>query len=155
MVRKQRTEKNQMIKLYKKFTAIALWTIAISMINFAPAQAAPKKIAVAINSAYDFSGPYPFPGIFTISIDGAVVASGTVGMEVAALSEPVFHCRYTFVSTVGLVGTLIINEQCVFATDPWQGRWEIESGTGDFENLRGNGSALMPGNEENWVGFLH
>jgi hypothetical protein len=143
-----------MIKLLKKFTAIALWMIAISMINIAPTQAAPKKVAVSINSAYAFTS-YPFPGVFTISIDGVEVASGTVGMEVAARSEPVFHCRYTFVSTVGLVGTLIINEQCVFATDPWQGRWEIESGTGDFENLRGNGSALMPGNEENWVGFLY
>jgi hypothetical protein len=143
-----------MIKLFKKFTAIALWMIAISMINFMPAQAAPKKIAVAINSAYDF-GAYPFQGIFTITIGGAVVASGTVVMEVAALSEPVFHCRYTFESTVGWVGTLIINEQCVFATDPWRGRWEIESGTGDFENLRGNGSALMPANEENWEGFLY
>lgn len=100
-------------------------------------------------------GAYPFPGVFTISIKGAEVASGTVGMEVAVRSEQVFHCRYTFVSTVGLIGTLIINEQCVFATDPWEGRWEIESGTGDFANLRGNGSALMPGVEENWVGFLY
>ena len=65
------------------------------------------------------------------------------------------HCLYTFESTVGAIGTLIIREECVTAKGSLQGRWEIVSGTGDFENLRGNGSALMPGNQELWEGFIY
>ena len=63
------------------------------------------------------------------------------------------HCVYTFVAPEG---TIIIHEECVYSTPlQGQGRWEIVSGTGAYTNLKGNGSALMPGNQENWVGFIY
>ena len=132
--------------------------IALSLIAFLQplTLAAPQKIAVAINSEYDFAGGYPFPGTFTMSVDGVVVAAGTVTMEVASNINGIrFHCLYRFTPTSGPVGTFIIRQQCVFATEPDRGRWEIVSGTGAYENVKGNGSALMPGNQENWVGFLY
>jgi len=80
-------------------------------------------------------------------------------MEVADIAHaPIFHCLYTFVAldeNGDETGTIIIREQCVASPDPWQGRWEIVSGTGAYEGLQGNGSALMPGNQENWVGFVY
>lgn len=146
-----------MIKLFNQSAAIALCTIAFFMIGSVPSQAAPKKQAITINSIYDFGGGYPFPGTFTIS--GAFEASGTVTMEVAGNPHaPIFHCLYRFVAldeNGDETGTIIIREQCVASPDPWQGRWEIVSGTGAYEGLRGNGSALMPGNQENWVGFIY
>jgi hypothetical protein len=143
-----------MIKLLKQFVTIAAFAVVLCGISL-PTQAAPNKIAVAINSEYDF-GSYPFPGTFTMSVDGVVVAAGTVTMEVSANENGIrFHCLYRFTVTSGPAGTFVIREQCVFAPEPDQGRWEIVSGTGAYENVKGNGSALMPGNQENWVGFLY
>ena len=130
--------------------AIVLCTIAFFTIGSQPSQAAPRKRAVTINSAYTFN-TYPFPGTFTIS--GAFETSGTVTMEVESIpTTSIFHCLYRFVAPEG---TIVIREQCHFATDPDQGRWEIVSGTGAYANLRGNGSALMPGNLELWQGFIY
>lgn len=130
--------------------AIAVCAVAIGM-SSAPAQAEPKKEAITINSIYDFGGGYPFPGTFEMS--GAIETSGTVTMEVGGNpNSQIFHCLYLFFAPEG---TLTIREQCVFATDPAQGRWEIVSGTGAFEGLRGNGSALMPDIRELWEGFIY
>jgi len=141
---------NRMIKLSKQSAAIALCMIAFFTLGPVPLEAAPKKLPVTINSAYSFA-TYPFPWTFTIS--GAFETSGTVTMEVDFNSnERVVHCVYTFVAPEG---TIIIREQCTMPPDPWQGRWEIVTGTGAYGNLKGNGSALMPGNQENWVGFIY
>ena len=130
--------------------AIALCTIACFTMSSVPSQAAPKKTAITINSEYDF-GSYPFPGTFYTH--GALEIEGTVTMEVDFNANSTrAHCLYTFVAPGG---TFIIREECVFATPlQGQGRWEIVSGTGAYANLKGNGSALMPGNQENWVGFI-
>ena len=66
----------------------------------------------------------------------------------------VAHCFYTFVTPNG---TFTAREECTFATDPAQGRWEIVSGTGAYANLRGNGSSLMPGPgvQELFVGVIY
>jgi hypothetical protein len=129
---------------------VAIFTTTLS------SQAAPQKIGVAINSEYDFGGGYPFPGTFTMSVDGVVVAAGTVTMEVGSNENGMrFHCLYRFTPTSGPAGTFIIREQCAFAPEPDRGRWEIVSGTGAYENVKGNGSALMPGNQENWIGSLY
>jgi len=62
------------------------------------------------------------------------------------------HCVFTFVFRDG--STIIIHEECHFATEPDRGRWEIVSGTGDYANLQGNGSSLMPDNLEIFVGSV-
>ena len=111
---------------------------------------APQKTPITINSVYDFSS-YPFPGTFYTH--GALEIAGTVTMVVDFNSNGNrIHCVYTFVAPEG---TFIIHEECVYSTPlQGQGRWEIVSGTGAYTNLKGNGSALMPGNQENWVGFI-
>ena len=136
--------------------AIALCMIAFFTIGSVPSQAAPKKTPVTINSVYTYliPGTLTFTGTFTINIGGgAFVTTGDATMVVDLNSHGNrAHCLYTFEADEG---TLIIREECTFSTDPAQGRWEIVSGTGAFEGLRGNGSALMPGNQENWVGFIY
>src|SRR6476620_4034923 len=133
-----------MIKLIKKLTVVAAFA-AVFCVMTQGVKAEPQKIAVSINSEYSFDS-YPFPGTFTMSVDGVVVAAGTVTMEVASNQNGIrFHCLYRFTPTSGPVGTFIIREQCVFAVEPDRGRWEIVSGTGAYENVKGNGSALMPG----------
>ena len=131
--------------------AIALLLIAFFTTSWVFPTPAPKKTPITINSAYDFSS-YPYPGTFYTH--GALEIAGTVTMEVNAnINSTRLHCLYTFVAPEG---TLIIREECVFATPlKGQGRWEIVSGTGAYANLRGNGSALMPGNQENWEGVIY
>ena len=132
--------------------AIALLLIAFFTTSWVPSPTmSAKKTPITINSVYDFSS-YPFPGTFYTH--GALEIAGTVTMEVDINSNGNrFHCLYTFVAPEG---TFIIREECVFSTPlQGQGRWEIVSGTGAYKNLRGNGSALMPGNEENWKGFIY
>ena len=142
--------KKNSLKLFSP--AIVLCIVAF--VTIGSVQAAPTKAAVFINSAYDLSCCYPtFTGTYTIT--GAFESSGTVTMVVDFNSDRTrAHCLYTFVDGNGN-GTITIREECVFATDPAQGRWEIVSGTGAYEGLRGNGSALMPGNEENWQGVIY
>ncbi|SRR5258706_15730436 len=135
--------------------AIALLLIAFfttSWVFPTPAKKTPiTKIPITINSVYDFSS-YPFQGTFYTH--GALEIAGTVTMEVDLNSNGNrVHCVYTFVAPEG---TFIIHERCVYSTPlQGQGRWEIVSGTGAYGNLQGNGSALMPGNQENWVGFIY
>ena len=136
----------------KFFTsAIVVCIIALFTMGWVPSPtSAPNKTPITINSSYEFSS-YPFPGTFYTH--GALEIQGTVTMEVDFNSNGTrAHCLYTFVAPGG---TFTVKEQCVFATSPAQGRWEIVSGTGDYANLKGNGSALMPGNEENWEGFIY
>ena len=130
--------------------AIALLLIAFFTTSWVFPTPAPKKTPITINSAYDFSS-YPYPGTFYTH--GALEIEGTVIMEVYHPNATIFHCVYTFVAPEG---TFIIHEECVYATPlQGQGRWKIVSGTDAYANLQGNGSALMPGNQENWVGFIY
>ena len=51
-------------------------------------------------------------------------------------------------------GTITIQSRCEFATDPSKGQWNIKSGTGDYADLKGNGSLLMPEAEEGPIEVL-
>ena len=130
--------------------AIALLLIAFFTTGWVFPTPAPNKTPITINSEYDLSS-YPFHGTFYTH--GALEIEGTVIMEVYHPNATIFHCVYTFVAPGG---TFIIHEDCVYATPlQGQGRWRIVSGTDAYANLQGNGSALMPGNQENWVGFIY
>jgi hypothetical protein len=133
-------------------SVIALLLIAFFTTSWVFPTPAAKKGPIIINSVYDLGGPYPFQGTFYTH--GALEIEGTVTMEVDVNPNATrFHCLYTF---AGPEGTIIIREECIFATPvQGQGRWEIVSGTGAYAHLKGNGSALMPGNEENWVGVIY
>jgi hypothetical protein len=52
-------------------------------------------------------------------------------------------------------GSIIIDQECQFATSPPKGRWEIVSGTGAYANLNGNGSLLMPDDQEAMTGVIY
>ena len=131
--------------------AIALLLIVFFTTSWVSPRLAPPKTPITINSAYDFSS-YPYPGTFYTH--GALEISGTVTMEVDGnINGTRAHCLYTFVAPEG---TFTVRERCVFTTPlQGQGRWEIVSGTGAYTNLKGNGSALMPGNQENWEGVIY
>ena len=129
--------------------AIALLLIAFFTTSWLAPTPTPKKTPITINSAFDFSS-YPYPGTFYTH--GALEIQGTVTMEVDGTNFPILHCLYTFVAPEG---TFTAKENCTFATSPALGRWKIVNGTGAYANLRGNGFALMPGNQENWVGFIY
>src|SRR6266487_2409353 len=136
----------QIMKQNKFFSAsIALLLIAFFTMSWVFPTPAAKKTPITINSVYDFSS-YPFPGTFYTH--GALEIAGTVTMEVDGNHYGNrAHCLYTFVAPEG---TFIVKEECTFSTSPARGSWQIVSGTGAYTNLKGNGSALMPGNEENW-----
>ena len=140
------------MKRNKKISAaITLLLIAFFTAGWVLPTPAPNKIPITINSVFDFSS-YPFQGTFYTH--GALEIKGNVTMEVDGNpNAPIAHCLYTFVAPAG---TFIIRQECVFATPlQGQGRWEIVSATGAYANFKGNGSALMPGNQENWVGFIY
>jgi hypothetical protein len=62
------------------------------------------------------------------------------------------HCVVVLVTSDG---TITIHQECVFTTNPPQGRWEIVSGTGAYANLKGNGSLTMPPNTEAMTGTIY
>jgi major membrane immunogen (membrane-anchored lipoprotein) len=127
---------------------------AISDISSAvqPNKPTPKKTQVYITVPFAFTGGtfpnFTFTGPF--EINGAFEASGTAIMNATVnINFMVYHCIWTLTDDKG---TITLHEQCEMGSTPVKGRWEIVSGTGDYTNLRGNGSALMPdrGDGLNW-----
>ena len=90
-------------------------------------------------------------GTFTTS--GALNISGDVIMVISLNANgTIAHCVLTLTAWNG---TITIHQQCQFVTTPIKGRWEIASGTGAYWNLKGNGSLLMPGNDEDMTGVIY
>ena len=133
--------------------AIALCMIAFFTIGLVPAQSAPKPTPVTITATFDFSTYPDVAGTFTTS--GTLTISGDATMHVDSNANGTrAHCVVTLMASDG-TGTIIIHQQCQFATSPSKGRWEIVSGTGAYANLRGNGSLLMPDDEEAMTGVIY
>ncbi len=61
----------------------------------------------------------------------------------------------SMVTLIASNGTIIIDQECQFATAPPKGRWEIVGGTGAYANLNGNGSLLMQDDEEAMTGVIY
>src|SRR5207249_9375573 len=134
-------------------TAIALCLVAFfTMGLLASASAAPRPVPVTITAVYDFSTFPNVTGTFTTS--GALTISGASAMNVGLNFNGVrAHCVVTLLRSTG--GTIIIDQQCQFATSPPKGRWEIVSGTGAYANLNGNGSLTMPPFTEAMTGVIY
>ncbi len=134
--------------------AIALCVIAFCAMGLAPSASA-NPTPVTINSYFD---PSTYPdevGSFTTS--GALTISGPATMHVEVnRTGTIAHCVVTLTASDGS-GTIIIHQQCQFATSPSKGRWEIVGGTGAYANLNGNGSLLMPDppDTENMTGVIY
>ena len=130
--------------------AIALSMMAFCTVGLVPAQAAPKPKPVTITAVFDFSTFPDVAGTFTTG--GALTISGDATMHVGFNADGIrAHCVVTLIASNG---TIIIHQECQFATSPPKGRWEIVSGTGAYTNLRGNGPLLMPDDEEAMTGVI-
>ena len=110
-----------------------------------------KASPVTITAVFDFS---TFPDVFgTFTTSGALNISGNAEMIVGGNKNAIrAHCVVTLTTPDG---TITIHQECVFATNPPKGRWEIVSGTGAYANLKGNGSLLMPPDTEAMEGFIY
>ncbi len=93
-------------------------------------------------ATFDFTGFPNVSGTFTTT--GALTISGPATMHVDFLGTlgTVAHCVVTLMPSTG--GSIIIDQECQFATSPPKGRWEIVGGTGAYANLNGHGSLTMP-----------
>ena len=135
--------------------AAGLCMVAFFTMGSAPtASAGSSTLApVTITAVYDFSTFPNVAGTFTTS--GALTISGTSTMNVGLLAEgTVAHCVVTLTASDNS-GTIVIDQECQFASSPPKGRWEIVSGTGAYANLFGNGSLAMPPNQEAMTGYIY
>ncbi len=99
---------------------------------------------VIITATFTETETLTWTGTFITS--GALNISGDAIMEIGPnTTGEIAHCTITLIRPNGII---TIHEECQFATSPYKGRWEIVSGTGAYVNLRGNGSLLMPENED-------
>lgn len=106
---------------------------------------------VTITASFTETSTLTWIGTFTTS--GALDISGDAIMVINPnVNGTRAHCEITLTTSDG---TIIIHEECQFATQPYKGRWEIVDGTGAYVNLRGNGSLSMPDNEEAMVGVIY
>ncbi len=134
--------------------AIALCMVVFFTMGSVPSASAspPTPVPVTITAVFDFL-PFPnLPGNFTTT--GALTISGTAFMHVDLnpFNGIRAHCVVTLTAPNG---TIIIDQQCQFASSPPKGRWEIVGGTGAYANLNGNGSLTMPPNTEAMTGFIY
>lgn len=97
-------------------------------------------------------GTFPvLTGYFTTS--GALDITGDAEMTIGPKAGgKVAHC---IVELTTPEGTITIRQECEFSTDPARGSWQIVEGTGAYEDLKGNGSLLMPPNTEAMTGKIY
>jgi len=110
-----------------------------------------KASPVTITAVFNFS---TFPDVFgTFTTGGSLNLTGTAEMIIGPNNNGIrAHCVVILTTPNG---TFTIHQECVFATNPPKGRWEIVSGTGAYANLKGNGSLLMPPDTEAMEGFIY
>ena len=133
--------------------AIALCVIAVFTMGSVPSASASTPTPVTITAVFDPSGFPDVTGTFTTT--GALTISGDTTMHIGPnYNGTIAHCVVTLIASDGS-GTIIMHQQCQFATDPPEGRWQIVSGTGAYANLRGNGSLLMPDDQEAMTGVIY
>ncbi len=98
-------------------------------------------VPLTITATFDFSNFPNVSGTFTTT--GALTVSGpaTMHVDLNPFNGVRAHCVVTLIASNG---TIVIDQQCQFATSPPKGRWEIVGGTGAYANLNGNGSLTMP-----------
>ena len=133
--------------------AIALGMIAFFTMGSVPSASGSPPAPVTITAVYDFS---TFPNVSgTFYTTGALTISGVSTMHVDPnVNGVVAHCVVTLIPSDSS-GTIIIDQECQFATSPPKGRWEIVGGTGAYANLNGNGSLTMPPNTEAMTGYIY
>ena len=134
--------------------AIALCMIAFFTMGSAPSASASTPTPVTITATYNFSTFPNVTGTFTTTGLGGIFGSTTMHVDSLGTLGTIAHCVITLIASDGS-GTITIHQECQFATSPPKGRWEIVSGTGDYADLKGNGSLLMPPNAEDMTGVIY
>jgi hypothetical protein len=124
--------------------AITLLLIAFFTTSWVSSVQAQKPTPVLITVPFVFTGGsfpnFVYTGAFTIS--GAFEATGIAEMDATVNADfSVYDCKWTLTNDEG---TIALHEKCHVTTSSATGMWEIVGGTGDYANLKGNGSALMP-----------
>jgi hypothetical protein len=148
-----KTTKRILIMQHNKIisAAIVLCTIAFFATGSAPSASASPPTPVTITAVFDFSTFPDVTGTFTTT--GALTISGAATMHVDLNENGVrAHCVVTLIAPDG---SIIIHQQCQFASSPPKGRWEIVSGTGAYADLDGNGSLTMPPFTEAMTGVIY
>src|SRR5947209_5597546 len=144
--------KSSMKKRNAIFTTILL-VLGCFAIGSVPCASASPPAPVTITGVYDFSTFPNVTGTFTTS--GALSISGSSTMAVGLNYDGIrAHCVVTLIPSNGS-GTIVIDQECQFASSPPKGRWEIVGGTGAYANLNGNGSLTMPPNTEAMTGYIY
>ena len=121
--------------------AVALCVIAFFTIGSVPSASASTAIPVTITATFDVAN---FPNVSgTFITTGALTISGpaTKHVDLNPFNGIRAHCVVTLIASNG---TIIIDQQCQFASSPPKGRWEIVGGTGAYANLNGHGPLTMP-----------
>jgi hypothetical protein len=132
--------------------AIALCVIAFFTVAAVHSASAASQVPVTITAVYDFS---TFPNVTgTFTTTGGLNISGASTMNVGLNFNGIrAHCVVTLLPSTG--GSIILDQQCQFASSPPKGRWEIVGGTGAYANLNGHGSLTMPPNTEAMTGVIY
>ena len=134
--------------------AIALCVIVFFTMGSVPSASASTPIPVTITATFDFSNFPNVSGTFTTTGLGGISGSTTMHVDpLGALGLTVAHCVVTLIPSPG--NSIIIDQECQFATSPPKGRWEIVGGTGAYANLNGNGSLTMPPFTEAMTGVIY
>jgi len=84
----------------------------------------------------------------SLTITGAIEASGTYTMIPVVQTGHAFHCTNNLVTPQGTITALT---NCY---DNSIGTWRIVSGTGAYANLQGNGTLVMYPGGETWSGKI-
>ena len=133
--------------------AIALCVIALFTMGSVPSASASTLIPVTITATYDFTNFPNVTGTFTTTGLGGISGITTMHIDSLGTLGTVAHCVVTLFPSTG--GSIIIDQECQFATSPPKGRWEIVGGTAPYANLNGHGPLTMPPNEEAMTGVIY
>ena len=133
--------------------AIALCAIAFFTVGSAPSALALTPTPVTITATYDFTNFPNVTGTFTTTGLGGISGITTMHIDSLGTLGTVAHCVVTLFPSTG--GSIIIDQECQFATSPPKGRWEIVGGTAPYANLNGHGPLTMPPNEEAMTGVIY
>ncbi len=128
--------------------AVVLSMIAIFTMSWKPFHRSHKVKPVTITAVYDFS---TFPNVLgNFTTGGGLKFSGTSTMNIHPYDNNTkANCDVLLVTSKG---TITIHQHCNLAAN--FGKWEIISGTGAYEDLKGHGTLTMPPNTEAMTGVI-
>ncbi len=145
--KKMKKIKSKMLALLMLLTAMIMFTACEKNDFIAPSPDASSSNALTSANAESApitiftSGPFDpvtSTATGTVEVSGAFNATGTLEMQIEFLGNAI-HCNLVLTLPAG---TITIRMNCNGVT--FNGVWQILEGTGAYQNLKGNGSLVMP-----------